>query len=51
MDLYVGRSSEDYNFVGTIFVADAGMDLFSEKVQICEGCFFSREEAQRGGGG
>ena len=39
-----------YNFVGTIFGANYGLDLFSES-SIAARVFFSRKEVQDGGGG
>ena len=39
MELQARRSPEVWNFVGTSFGADAGLDLCSEKVHISEGVF------------
>ena len=37
------------NFVGTIFGADSGLDLFSEKVPESRGCFLVRRRSRIGG--
>ena len=51
MDPYLQRSNKVYNFIGTSFGVDAGMDMFSRKVQSRDGAFFSDGGSQGGGGG
>ena len=40
MDLHLRRSNKVYNFIGTSFGVDAGMDMFTKNVQSREGAFF-----------
>ena len=49
--LWVGRSPEVYNSVGIAFVADAGLDLCSEKGKTREGVFLVGRRSWMGGGG
>ena len=40
-----------YNYAGTSFGSDYGMDLFSGKLQIREGVFIAGQRSWMGGGG